>query len=211
MFTYLSHDSDPTIRAAFQRSIKLSLAVTVPLAVGFAVLAEPFARLIYGPEFASAAPALRLLAPVVALISVVYISSALVVSRASAMTMVWVAAGTVVLNAGLNLLLIPQYSDRGAAAAMLATELIAAPVALRIATRKAGGMHWISALAGPLLAGAAMSVPMLLLKGSLVLAAAAGGIVYMAALLLLEWLISPADVAFIRDMLRRRLPARLGR
>jgi O-antigen/teichoic acid export membrane protein len=210
MFTYLTHDTEPTIRAAFQRSIKLSLAVMIPLAVGLAVLAEPFAQLVYGRDFASAAPALRLLAPAVVLISLVYLSSSLIVSRGSPTTMVAVVAGMVVLNVGLNLVLIPQYSDRGAATAMLVTELVAAPAVLWIATRRAGGMNWTSVLSGPLLAGAAMSVPMLMLQGTLVAAVAAGGIAYVATLLVLERLISPADLTFISNMIRRRLPSRLA-
>lgn len=210
MFTYLSHDTEPTIRAAFQRSIKLSLAVMVPLAVGFAVLAEPFAQLIYGREFASAAPALRLLAPAVVLISLVYLSSSLIVSRGSPNTMVAAVGGMVTLNVCLNLVLIPQYSDRGAAIAMLATEVVAAPVVLAIAARRAGGVNWKSVLAGPVLAGAAMSAPMLVLEGNPAAAVGAGGVVYFVVLLALERLISPMDLAFVGNMVRRRLPSRLA-
>jgi O-antigen/teichoic acid export membrane protein len=210
MFTYLSHDTEPTIRAAFQRSIKLSLAVMVPLAVGFAVLAEPFAQLIYGREFASAAPALRLLAPAVVLISLVYLSSSLIVSRGSPTTMVAAVGGMVTLNVCLNLVLIPQYSDRGAAIAMLATEVVAAPVVLAIAARRAGGVNWKSVLAGPVLAGAAMSAPMLVLEGNPAAAVGAGGVVYFVVLLALERLISPMDLAFVGNMVRRRLPSRLA-
>jgi O-antigen/teichoic acid export membrane protein len=207
MFTYLTHDSEPRVGAVFQRSIKLCLAVMVPLAVSFAIVPRQILHLVFGAELAQAAPTLRLLSPVVLLFSVVYISSALVVSRGRPNVMVAVAGATVLVNAALNLALIPTYADRGAAAAMLGTEMLAMPVALTIAVRLAGGIHWARTVAGPLLAGAAMSAPMLLLGDSLVVAIVAGGVAYLASLAALERLISPVDFEFVGAMIRRRLPA----
>ena len=81
MYTYLDHDSRPSVGAVFQRSVKLSIALMAPLALTFAVLAEPLMRTLFGDAFEDAAGALRLLAPAVVLMSVVVLSSSLVVSR----------------------------------------------------------------------------------------------------------------------------------
>lgn len=208
MYTYLDHDTQPTITSAFQRSIKLALVVLTPCAVVFAVLAEPLVTLVFGSDFEDSAEALRLLAPTVVLLGVFVLSSSLIVARRDPKIMAGIVAGAVGLNVVLNLILVPTYAERGAAVAMLITEIVVAPVALGVAGRAAGGVRW-PALAAPLLAGAAMSAPVLLLDDELPLALISGGAVYVLFLVALERIISPADFRFARDLVKRRLPARL--
>src|SRR5262249_56885855 len=63
MYAYLSHDTEPTISAVFQRSLKLALVTLVPFALTFGALAEPIVRLLFRQELIRAAPPLPLLAP----------------------------------------------------------------------------------------------------------------------------------------------------
>jgi O-antigen/teichoic acid export membrane protein len=211
MYTYLRRDTEPSIHGVFQRSVKLALAALVPCAVTMAVLAEPVTRVLFGEELESAAGSLRLLAPAVLLAGVMYLSSSLIVSRRSATIMVAVTAGMVAVNVALNLLLIPRYADQGAAAAMLATELLVVPITLAIAARTVGGLRWGSMLAGPTGAGIAMVGAMVLLAGWPIAALAAGLAVYLGVLVALERLIDPTDLRFVAAMLGGRLQARLAR
>lgn len=210
MYTYLGRDTEPTVQAVFQRSIKMSLTFLVPCAVMLGVLAEPICTLIFGDDFASAAEPLRLLAPTVVLISLVYLSSSLIVSRRNPMTMVAVTGGMVALNVGLNAVLIPASADEGAALAMLITEAVGAAVALGVAAAVVGGLRWASMAVSPLAAGAAMAMPMVLLEDVLPAALAAGGVVYVTVFVALERIVSPVDLQFVGGMLRRRLPSRLA-
>jgi O-antigen/teichoic acid export membrane protein len=203
MYAYLGSDTTPTIQSLFQRSIKLALALLVPCAIAFALLAEPLCRLLFGPDFADAAPALRLLAPVAVGVAIVNLCSTLVVSRRNPRTMVLATVPMVAFNVVLNVVLIPRWVESGSAAAMLVTETGFVVVALVLAAYTVRPIHWLRMTGPPLLAGAVMVAPVLLLAPSLVPALAAGGAVYVAAYLAFERLISPVDLAFIAGLARR--------
>lgn len=209
MYTYLGPDSEPPLRFVFQRSIKLAVVLLTPLAVAFAVLASPICQLIYGATFSSAAAPLRILSAGVVLMSVVTLSVSLLISRENPRRMVALTAIVAAINISLNLVLIPLYGDVGAAAAMLATEAIYVVWVVRRARRAVhGGIRWRSTLTGALTAGVGMAATGLLAHANLAAALAAGGVVYLVLLVFLERLLSPVDLAFAVDVVRRRLPVR---
>ncbi len=207
MYTYLQPDSDPPLRSVFQRSLTLSFALLMPLAVAFAVLAEPICRLIYGANLVSAAKPLQILAPGVVLMGIVILTTSLLVSRKNPRKMVPVTAAVAAVNIVLNLILIPPYGPPGAAAAMLATEVIYAAWITRMASREIGSIDWRPTLAGALAAGAAMAATALLLSASPLAALVAGTAIYLIALVAVQWFVSPRDVVFVMSMIRRRLPS----
>ena len=208
MYSYLERDSEPTVGAAFERSIKFALMALVPCAVVLGVLAEPISRLFFGDELESAAGPLRLLAPAVVLLSVVTLGSSLLMGRRDPVVLIRIGAIAVGANVLLNVALIPPLDEEGAALAMLITGVIFAGWVLVQASRTVGGIRWAVMAASPLLAGAAMAGAMLPLAGSLPLALAAGIPAYFLVLVLVERSVSPGDLAFATAMLRRRLPAR---
>ncbi len=211
MYAYLGRDTDPTVGSVYERSIKVALVLLTPCAVVMGVLAEPICRLSFGSDFVAAAPALRLLSPVVLGLCLVTLSSSLIISRRSPRTMVRMTASMVLLNVLLNVSLIPSLEERGAALAMLITEIAFVGVAMRVASDEVGGLRWAVMLAAPLTAGIAMLPAMILLVGLPVASLATGLAVYVAAFVLLERRISPGDLAFVAAMLKGRLPARLRR
>jgi O-antigen/teichoic acid export membrane protein len=210
MFTYLGRDTEPRLGAMFQRSIKLALVLLTPIAVAFAVLAGPICRLVYGPDFVSAGTPLRILAPAVVLMGVVGLSNSLLLSRENPRRIVALTGAIVVLNVCLNLILIPAFSDAGAATAMLVTEAVYAVFAMRMATREVGGIGWIATVTGAVAAGAAMTAVTLALDATLWLALVLGGAVYTLVLAGVERLVSPVDLKFVTDMARRRVRSRLA-
>ena len=206
MYTYLERDSEPTVGAAYERSVKLALAGLVPIAVVFAVLAEPVCRLFFGAGLSDAAEPLRYLAPVVALIGVVTLSSSLIVSRRNPMVMVWSTAAIVALNVILNLVLIPEWEETGAAVAMLVSEVAFLAVVGPLATRTAGGVRWLRTVAGPVCAGAVMIPLLLLLIDVPLIGAIVASVAYVLVLVLIERWIAPRDVELATRMVRRWLP-----
>jgi len=130
MFTYLGAGE---ARAAFHRSLRAALVLLVPVAIVFAVFAEPLCRLIFGDGFADAAPALRILAPSVPLLGVVTLSVAVYVARADPAPMVRVTGVAAAVNLVANLVLIPPLEEEGAALAMLLTELVYCALAVHLA------------------------------------------------------------------------------
>ena len=209
MYAYLGHDTQPSLGSIFQRSIKLALVLLVPFSVLFGVLAEPLASLLFGSAFAEAGDPLRILAPVVVLLAIVTLSTSLIVSRRNVKMIVPITAAMVVVNVVLNLILIPRYTDEGAAMAMLVTEGIFACVALLLAARLVGGVPWASMVGAPVVGGLAMAGATLLLREHLAAAVAVGCGVYLVTVIALERRLSPRDVTFVENLVRRQLLSRL--
>jgi O-antigen/teichoic acid export membrane protein len=209
MFSYLGPDTDPPLAAVFQRSIKLALATLLPISVTLALLAEPLLRSFFGAEFAAAEEPLMLLAPVPALWGVMVLANVLVLSREHPRRMVYTVALAAVANLGLNLALIPPLGASGAALAMLGSTALYVVVAFWLALLEAGRIQWLSMLAAPVGAAAAMALPLLLVPGVWPLAAAAGVAVYLAVYAAIDRLVDPDDLRFVVGLIRRRLP--LGR
>ncbi|HYI37018.1 MAG TPA: flippase [Thermoleophilaceae bacterium] len=207
MYSYLTLDSEPTVKSVFGHSIKLALVGLVPCGVVFAVLADPLARVIFGDDLAGAADPLRLLGPTAVLLGIITLGSSLLIGRREPHVIVRLAAGAVAINVALNLILIPPYEDQGAAAAMVATGVVFTALVLFEASRTVGGMDWRATFAGPLLAGTAMTAVMVPLSGSLLPALAAGVPAYVLVLWLVERTTNPEDVEFVLSMVRRRLPS----
>jgi O-antigen/teichoic acid export membrane protein len=201
----LGRATSPPAGLVYERSVKLLLSLTVPLAVGAAVLADGVIEMLYGPGFSSAADALRLLAPAIALYPVSYVAGILLISQdrqvATTITYGVIAAENVLLN----LALIPRFSLYGAAAGTSISELLIVAALVWAAAGPAGPVRWGRATAGPLVAGAAAAVTMFALRGvGVVPAALAGSTIYALALLGFERLSYPGDLRSLREIVRGR-------
>jgi O-antigen/teichoic acid export membrane protein len=205
MYAYLDVDTRPSIRAAFERSVKLALAALMPCAVVSGVLAEPISRLFFGAKLENVAAPLRLLAPAVVLLGLVTLGSSLLMSRRRPAVLVRIMVLGVVLNVALNLALIPALDGSGAAAAMLITSAVLAGLVLFESVRTVGGVSWVAMVVGPLTAGAAMALPAVVLAGTPALALVASLAAYGAVLVLVELTLNPNDLRFVLAMLQRRL------
>ena len=201
MFASLDERTTPTVNESFQRALKLTLVVLSPCAVALALLAEPLSRLFFGPAFAAAAGPLRLLAPAVILMSVAQISGWLSLSRRTPATVVRLTG----LILAANLALVPTLADRGAALAMLLTEVVAVVLLVRLALRTVGWADWFGLLAGPAAGSAAMAAAILGVGGPLAVTLAAGALAYLLGLVLVELLVSPGDLKLSARVLRRRI------
>ncbi len=206
MYTYLGRDTSPTLSAVFQRSIKLAVALLLPIALSLGLLAEPLCRAFFGADFGDAAEPLRLLAPVVVLFGVMVLCSVLVLSRAHPRRMVYTVAASSAVNVGLNLALVPMLEDVGAALAMLVSMVVYASIAIWLAVLEVGRINWLSMLAAPTVAALAMAGPLLLLSGVWPLAIVVGGLIYLAAYVAVDRVVDPDDLRFVADLVRRRLP-----
>ncbi len=202
MFTYLGADA---LRAAFERALKLSLVLLMPLAVAFVVLARPICELVYGPKFGAAALPLRILGPGVVPVGVVMLVTSLVIARGDPRRIVRVTGCVVAVNVALNFILIPPYGVTGAAAAMLATEVVYLVATTRLALRMVKRIAWGPVAIGASTAGLAMTLSSLPLDDNLLAGLLAGSGAYLLTLICVERLVSPVDVQFVMRMARKRL------
>jgi O-antigen/teichoic acid export membrane protein len=205
MYTYLDKRSQPTIQAAFQRSLKLAVALLLPCAVPLAVIPGPLLELLFGNGFEDAEGALRALAPTVVLLGVVLLAVSLMSSRLEPRRLVVYYGVALVVNVVANVALIPPLGATGAGLAMLATELVLAVLALRACLAEVGSISVIATVGGPLSAGVAMAAAVFALQSLVLVALAAGIVVYGIVLLAVDRLLAPDDVRFVVGAVRRRL------
>lgn len=107
---------------AAARVIELMMLAAVPVAAVLWLVRAPLIHGLYGPAYAASAPVLAILAPVIAPLAL-NILAGFVFGAAGKMLPVAAAYGlSVLVNVGLNAVLIPRFGPEGAALAMLASE-----------------------------------------------------------------------------------------
>lgn len=200
----LSATSRPTFGDVFDRAIKLVVALTLPLSIGAAILAEPIIDLVYGKEYDNAVRPLAILAPAIVLYSVAEVSGGLLVARDRQRATAIANGAVAVLNLALSLVLISRYSLDGAAVAALVTQLVLMAGLLAIAHGVTGGDAWRRILSGPVAAGLPFSLAVFALRDHLFTAVIVGGVVYIAALAVFERVAYPEDARAIWAFLRGR-------
>jgi O-antigen/teichoic acid export membrane protein len=208
MYTYLDERSDPTIKAVFQRSIKVLLVLLVPCAVPLCVVPGPLLELLFGQSFDAGAGALRALGPTVVLLGVVLLSASLMSSRLEPRRLVVYYGIAFVVNVAACAVLIPALGATGAGLAMLAAQLLLATLTLRACLAEVGSVDVVATVAGPLAGGLAMAGVLLALASHLLLALAVGGVAYAVVFVAVDRWLAPADLGFLVAAARRRLPAR---
>ena len=198
VFSRLTPVSEPPVGFVFERGIKLGLALTLPLATGAAVLAEPLVDLLYGDAYGDSVGALRLLAPAIALYPVCYITASFLVSQHRQRALLIVYAFVAVENIAANLVLIPWLSLYGAAlGTSISTVLVAAGV-LAFAGQR---IDYTRVLGGPVLASAIAACVMLLLRESFPAAVVSAAVAYVGVLVLFERRLFPDDARAVLDFL----------
>ncbi len=121
------------MRALVQTAVEVLLVATLPFVSLVAVIGTPLMRLLFGEAFAPAGPALSVLMLVFAISAFSYIAGDLViVLRLQRRYIIYATVGLIV-NVGLNLVLIPAYGFIAAAWVCLFTELLVIGLALRAA------------------------------------------------------------------------------
>jgi len=190
-------------------ALRAALLGAVPVAGVIVWAADPLVGLLFGSAFAPAVPALRLLAPTIALAYLATIAAVALLERGRERHVALVSVGGLVVATGLTLQLVahaPEGQAASAAAlAMLGTELTVTVAMLALAWRRvwtapllrtaAGvGLALVVALAAAQLA-ATLGVG-LLLRGTLL------AFVY-AVTLPLVGAVRRTDLDFVRTVLRR--------
>ena len=186
----------------FERSLKLLIALTLPLAVGAIVLGPGLIRLLYGQEFELAGSALQLLGPGIALFPIGYISGYLLVANDRQRTMSVVFGVVALENVLANFVLIPWLSLKGAALGNSISQALLAGLLVSFSRPLIGRLRWVRSLSGPVIATAVSGIVMVVLRGSTGTAIAASAGVYVITLIALEHFVFPEDAHALWTFLR---------
>jgi O-antigen/teichoic acid export membrane protein len=193
----------PSIGSVFQRALKLVLAITVPTAVGAAILSGPIVSLLYGAEFHKAAGALTLLALTITLAPVSALTSQLLYAQGAGRVVGLTYAAVFVENVVVNLILIPRYSLNGAAAGTSISEVLVSAALLFSARSFCGRLELRRMLAGSLLGSLAAAGVMVTFHSRLAIAIPVAIVVYLTVFLAHERLAFPDDFGVARSFLAR--------
>lgn len=204
VFSRLTPSSEPSVGFVYERSLKLVTALTLPLAAGAAVLAGQVVDTLYGDQYDDAAPALRLLAPAIALYPLSYLGGYLLVSQNRQRVLTIVYGAVALENILLNLVLIPTLSLEGAALGTSISQLLVAVAFVVVSQQAVGRIAWRRVLAGPIAATMLATGAMLLLRGNFWVAFSAGTIVYVAALVAIELALYSDDARAVLDLVPLR-------
>ena len=184
----LAQDGPPTAgtAATYASALVTACVLTMPVAIGGALIAPLIVQLVFGAEYAPGATALGLLVLAVPIGALREVAVAALIARRQEPALLRVNIVAVVANVSLIAALVPRFGLAGAAAATVASEVVRLGVALAAAGTAIPGPFPVRRLAACLAAGAGMGGAIVLagLRDSLV-AVAVGGVVYPALLVLL--------------------------
>ena len=181
------HDTE-SLRSHFRQAFVLLFVAAVGLSVGFACIAQPTVELLYGTRYAPSVDAARYLVAGAAIQFFSYLCFTTLVSVGRNRPYALAGLAGVVINTGLNIVLIPRYSFNGSAVATVVTEVIVFGVLLAALTRTPGVVTIpVGVIVRTALAGAAMAAVYVGLVQVIPwpAAAAAAGAVFFALLHLL--------------------------
>jgi O-antigen/teichoic acid export membrane protein len=170
---------------AYEKSYKMLAILGLPLAVGIGITADSIVHVTRG--FEQSIPALRILAPSVALLFVnnAFIYTLTAINRQVDFTRL--AVFTLAVNVSLNLILIPPFGYLGAAAASTITEVALFVGGWWLLRRHRLPLAVITSIGRVLVSAALMGVAVYLIRSwPLVLVVPVGAATYVAALVVLR-------------------------
>jgi O-antigen/teichoic acid export membrane protein len=187
---------------AYEKSYKMLAILGLPLAIGAVVTADSIVHATRG--FEQSIPALRILAPSVALLFVnnAFIYTLTAINRQLDFTRL--ALFTLAVNVILNLVLIPPYGYLGAAVASTITEVALFAGGWWLLRRHLASLSIVGSIAPVLASAAAMGIVVYLIRAwPLAVVIVLGAAVYLAGLLLTRAL-SPEEWSIVRTGFRAR-------
>ena len=120
-----ARDHDPErVRRLFHTAVDYLVLTSLPAFTITLAGAEPITRLLFGADFADAAPALPLLMATFVVVSLGYLTGYLIVAYNLQRRFLLIAIGALVFNVATNLALVPSYGFMAAAWLTLATEVV---------------------------------------------------------------------------------------
>jgi O-antigen/teichoic acid export membrane protein len=134
-----ARDTDPDrVRRLFRSAVDYLLLTSLPALAITLAGARPITKLLFGADFADAAPALPLLMATFVVVSLGYLTGYLIVAYGLQRRFLAIAVGALVFNVAANLALVPSYGFMAAAWLTLATEIVVMSLSMWIVCAKMG-------------------------------------------------------------------------
>ncbi len=188
-FSRLQAGAADDLSYLFTRGVKMLLLLAVPLIPGVMIFSQQIVDVVYGSSFQPAVPALRIFGVTAAILFINIFAAGLFGATGFQRHLLLIQMVGLLLNAGLNTLLIPGLAHIGAAAATVITEGLVLIITLWFALTRITRLAELRFLRQILLATAGMTGVALALKAAgieLWLGIGAGFAVYVVLALILR-------------------------
>jgi O-antigen/teichoic acid export membrane protein len=191
----------PRLRVA-ENGLAVAGAIFVPYGLILLIDGGDLIELLFGGEYVNeSVVALRWLAFAPVAFALGYFGSYLLFLQGDKRWMMRTTAAAVVVNAGLNVALIPAHGARGAALATTASYAFLGLIRVALLLRRAGWFRLGQSLGLPVAAALPMAGTLLVLGGlPFLLRAALAGVVYLAVYLALARWRDPGQLAVLRSL-----------
>jgi len=190
-------------RFTAEKTLKYVAALGIPLAIGAFLLSDKIVLLLYGNEFRSSIPALQILSWTLAISALTSVISCCAIASGRVVMLAAFNAVAVLGNVAANLLLIPRYSFRGAAAATLGCEVVLLAVFVSAVWRSEVARFPFRDIGKVLVAALTMGGFVFLCRSaSFFIVVPAGAAIYCGVLLLLRF-VAKEEKDLLRSALRR--------
>lgn len=154
-------DDKEKVLVVVRRSIRILWSLAVPLSIGLLFFSEKGLFLIFGSKFTEAGPVLIILGFTLIPLFASAMTSMIITSSDKPQVNTSIAAGMVVLNIGLNLILIPALGIIGAGWSTLATETLGLVAGTIYINKFYGQINFVGFLTKPLIASTLMGLSVL--------------------------------------------------
>ena len=201
MARYHQEDTD-RLRASHLRLTRLLFGVGLPVSAALWLFSPWIIATLYGPEYAAATPVLRVLAGAFLFYCLQTPNATLVLSGSVLAPVVWLSVGTTLFNVVLNVVFIPAYGARAAAATTVASDALSWIVFTAFIHWRVTSLRgWGGAMLRPACAGAAAGLAYWLCHGAERITPVQGALIACSVYVvcsLLAGVVTRADVALLR-------------
>jgi O-antigen/teichoic acid export membrane protein len=187
----------------FQMALGLALIVYVPIAVGALFAADWVVVTVFSQRYASAGPAVVWLTGALVFYGIAYLARTATIALGRRSGIAQIAVAVLVINLGLNIVLIPEYGFMAAAAVTFVTEVVDAILLTILFLRTAGRFMPEGFVFVPAAAGGVMALVLWLAGASGPSAILIGPPVYLAAIAVGGLLLAPTEARRALRMLRK--------
>lgn len=192
----------------YQKSFQFLLILALPLAVGTTILAKRFVLLFWGAEYAGSVIALQILIWRIAVIFLASLLAVLLISTDRQKLLTTIIFWVMILNIGLNLILVPHFSYIGASIAALLTGFASFYAPFIYLSKKIYRIDLKSLAIKPVSAVLLMGLFIYLLRDlNLFLLVTLSAVLYLLILFLLKTF-TQQDIDLMKQLFRRAIPRR---
>lgn len=186
VFSTLYVSSKKPLKGAYVKSFKYLTILSLPIAVGTTLLAEPIILLIFKSAYIPSILTLQILIWVLPFSFVNYMLGSLLTSMNRQVTVLKITLASLVLNVVMNMVFIPMYSYLGAAFVTVVTDTFAVGLSFYVVSQLVARVNLRNVIFKPAIACLVMALFILLFKTNLFVVILLSAVIYFAVLIALK-------------------------